>query len=52
MMFMKKVGEITRCKEGSKTVFKVQFPKGILTFKTLKVAKAWQEMLTAKNVQV
>lgn len=33
--------EIWKEKEGSKTVWKVQAPKGILTFKTYKQAFSW-----------
>lgn len=37
-----KVNEIWRAKEGSKTVWKLQAPKGILTFNTKKMAIKWQ----------
>ena len=33
--------EIWKEQEGSKTVWKVQAPKGILTFKTKKLAMRW-----------
>lgn len=39
---MKKINEIWKAKEGIKTVWKLQAPKGILTFKTKKQAIAWQ----------
>ena len=42
MRKMKKLNEIRKVKEGSKVLWKLQAPKGILTFKTKKQALAWQ----------
>lgn len=39
---MKKLNEIWKVKDGSKVLWKLQAPKGILTFKTKKQAVAWQ----------
>lgn len=39
---MKKLNEIWKVKEGSKVLWKLQAPKGILTFRTKKQALAWQ----------
>lgn len=38
---MRKLNEIWKVKEGSKTLWKVQAQKGVLTFKTKKAALAW-----------
>ena len=40
---MRKLNEIWKTKEGSKTVWKLQAPKGVLTFRTKKQAIAWQQ---------
>lgn len=37
------INEIWKAKEGSKAVWKLQAPKGILTCKTRKEAEAWQK---------
>lgn len=37
------LGEIWKVKEGSKTIWKVQFPKGIMSFNTKKEATKWVE---------
>jgi len=37
------LGEIWKVKEGSKTIWKVQFPKGIMSFNTKKLAMQWIE---------
>ena len=37
------LGEIWKVKEGSKTIWKVQFPKGIMSFNTKKLAIQWVE---------
>lgn len=37
------LGEIWKVKEGSKTIWKVQFPKGIMSFNTKKLAQQWIE---------
>ena len=39
---MRKLNEVWKVKEGSKVVWKLQAPNGILTFKTKKQAIAWQ----------
>ena len=39
----RKLGEIWKVKEGSKTIWKVQFPKGIMSFNTKKLAIQWIE---------
>ena len=39
----KKLGEMWKVKEGSKIIWKVQFPKGIMSFNTKKLAKQWIE---------
>ena len=39
---MRKINEVWKGKEGSKVVWKLQAPNGILTFKTKKQAIAWQ----------
>lgn len=39
---MREINEIWKVKEGSKVVWKLQAPKGVLTFKTKKQAMAWQ----------
>lgn len=38
---MKKLNEMWKAQEGSKIVWKVQAPKGILTFNRKKDAEAW-----------
>ena len=38
---MKKINEIWKAQEGSKTLWKVQAPKGVLTFTRKKDAVAW-----------
>lgn len=40
---MKKIHDIWKVQEGSKVVWKVQAPKGILTFRTKKLAIKWVE---------
>lgn len=40
-----KLNEMWKTKEGSKTVWKVQAPKGILTFKTKREAIKWTEAM-------
>ena len=42
----KSLYEIWKVKEGSKTLWKMQFPKGILTFTTKKEALAWQQIFS------
>ena len=37
----KELGEMWKIKEGSKTIWKVQFPKGIMSFNTKKAAEMW-----------
>lgn len=37
------INELWKAKEGSKVVWKLQAPKGILTCKTKKEALAWQQ---------
>jgi len=39
----KEIGTIWKVKEGSKTIWKYQAPKGILSFRTKKQAMAWQQ---------
>ena len=39
---MREINEIWKVKEGSKVVWKLQAPKGIITFKTKKQDIAWQ----------
>jgi len=39
--------EIWKEKEGTKTIWKVQAPKGILTFKSYKLAHMWIEKIEA-----
>lgn len=39
------IGTILKVKEGSKTIWKVQFPKGLLSFNTKREATKWQEQL-------
>lgn len=39
----RKLHEIWKVKEGSKTLWKVQCPKGVATFYTKKMANAWVE---------
>lgn len=46
---MKKVHEIWKVKEGSKNVWKVQCPKGILSFKTKRQAEAWVNASTSEQ---
>ena len=46
---MKKLNEIWKVKEGSKVLWKLQAPNGILTFKTKKQAIAWQNASKQKG---
>ena len=39
------IGELWKEKEGTKTFYRVQFPHGIMSFKTKKVAMLWVEQL-------
>ena len=41
----RQIHEIWKVQEGSKTLWKVQAPKGILTFKTKKQATLWVEKM-------
>lgn len=41
----RKIHEIWKEKEGNKYVWKVQAPKGILTFNTYKLAYRWVERM-------
>lgn len=47
---MRKVNEIWKVKEGSKNVWKVQCPKGILSFRTKNEAQAWVKATISKEV--
>lgn len=40
---MKQINSMWKVKEGSKTLWKVKAPKGILTFKTKREAVKWIE---------
>ena len=44
----KKVGEVWKVKEGSKTIWKVQFDKGIMSFDTKKLAYKWSQTFYPK----
>lgn len=44
------LGEIWKVKEGSKTIWKVQFPKGIISYTTKKEALKWSEQLQKEYV--
>lgn len=46
---MKKPGEYWKTKEGSKTIWKVQFDKGIMSFKTKKEAIKWANAFYPKK---
>lgn len=46
----KQLNEIWKEQEGSKTIWKYQAPKGILTFKTKKQALKWKDA-TIKNMK-
>lgn len=46
---MKKIGEYWKVQEGSKVIWKVQFPNGIMSFNTKKVALKWVEQLQKEN---
>ena len=37
------IGAIWKVKEGSKTIWKVKFPKGIMSFNTKKEAELWKK---------
>lgn len=39
----REIGEVWKVKEGSKTIWKVQFPKGIMSFNTKKDALLWKK---------
>ena len=39
------LGDIWKIKEGSKTIWKIQFPSGIMSFVTKKEAIKWAEQL-------
>ena len=44
--------ELWKTKEGSKTVYKIQAEKGILTFNTKKQALKWQELINKNRKEV
>ena len=45
---MKRVlGEVWKVKEGSKTIWKVQFEKGIMSFNTKREAMRWSQAFYA-----
>ena len=44
------LGEIWKVKEGSKLIWKVQFPKGIMSFNTKGEAIKWQKQLQTKEL--
>ena len=46
------LGEIWKVKEGSKTIWKVQFKKGIMSFNTKKEAIKWSETFYGKERKV
>lgn len=41
-------GEIWKVKEGSKTIWKVQFDKGVMSFYTKKEAEKWAKVFYNK----
>ena len=41
----RKIGDLWEVQEGTKKVWKVQFPHGILSFYTKKIAIKWSEEL-------
>lgn len=45
----RELNEIWKVKEGSKTLWKVQAPKGILTFFRKRDAEAWVQAITKIN---
>lgn len=45
----RELGQIWKVKEGSKTIWKVQFPKGIMSFNTKKLAIKWVETFNLKE---
>lgn len=44
----RRLNEIWKVQEGSKILWKVQAPKGILTFKTKKEATRWANIINEK----
>lgn len=38
------IGDIWKVKEGSKTIWKVKFPKGIMSFTTKREAEKWKKV--------
>lgn len=47
----RKLGEIWKVKEGSKTIWKVQFPKGIMNFTTKKEAEKWSKTFCKREMK-
>lgn len=45
----KELGEVWKVKEGSKTIWKVQFPKGIMSFTTKREAEMWSKTFLKKE---
>ena len=44
----REVGEVWKEYEGSKVIWKVKFPKGIMSFNTKKMAMKWAETFDLK----
>lgn len=47
----REVGEIWKEYEGSKVIWKVKFPNGIMTFNTKKMAEKWIKTFELKNIK-